>query len=287
MKARLVVFPIKGRNWCFSRSIDSATVASQSSNTPSTFKDLWKTVFSSSSSSPTDYGNSKRNNASDDSKVELVVDFVTSKMNRAWTNLEKAPQGTLKNKIHRLGLKLLSRVKPSEIFFKSIPKELKCVEITYPSSLNPRLVRRRLRHIAFRGSVIHTQYFYGSAILLPLTSVFMVLPLPNIPFFWILFRTYSHWRAAKGSEKLLHLVTNDSSCPNQHLEMMSESTASNSDKGSDDSVGPPWVFDPSKELDEVIHHDDAKGLSKCSIRKICEKFNLNTTDVIKYQDSMY
>ncbi|CAI9757754.1 unnamed protein product [Fraxinus pennsylvanica] len=138
-----------------------------------------------------------------------------------------------------------------------------------------------------RGSVIHKQYFYGSAILLPLTSVFMVLPLPNIPFFWILFRTYSHWRAAKGSEKLLHVVTDDSSGPNQHLESKkSESTTLNSDKGSDDSVGPPWVFDPSKELDEVIHHDDANGLSKCSIKKICEKFNLNTLDVIKYHESM-
>ncbi|CAI9753534.1 unnamed protein product [Fraxinus pennsylvanica] len=141
MKARLVVFPIKGRTWCFSSSIDSATVASQSSNAPSTFKDLWKTIFSSPR---------KTNNASDGLKVELVVDFAADKMNRAWTNLEKAPQGTLKNKIHWVGLKLLSRVKPTEIFFKSIPKELKCVEITYPSSLNPRLVRRRLRHIAFR-----------------------------------------------------------------------------------------------------------------------------------------
>ncbi|XP_022884993.1 uncharacterized protein LOC111401485 [Olea europaea var. sylvestris] len=278
MKARLVVFPIKGRNWCFSRSIDSATVASQSSNTPSTFKDLWKTIFSSPY---------KRNNASEDSKVELLVDFSANKMNRAWTNLEKAPQGTLKNKIHWMGLKLLSRVKPTEILFKSIPKELKCVEITYPSSLNPRLIRRRLRHIAFRGSVVHTQYFYGSAILLPLTSVFMFLPLPNVPFFWILFRSYSHWRAAKGSEKLLRLVTDDSTCPNQHLETKTrERTASNSDEGSDDSAGPPWVFDPSKELDEIIDHDDANGLSKCSIKKICEKFNLNTMDVIKYQDSM-
>ncbi|KAJ0488463.1 hypothetical protein HanHA300_Chr12g0433131 [Helianthus annuus] len=28
---------------------------------------------------------------------------------------------------------------------------------------------------------------------------YQVLPLPNVPFFWILFRTYSHWRALKVS----------------------------------------------------------------------------------------
>ena len=83
------------------------------------------------------------------------------KMNNAWIGLEKAPQGTLKNKIHlwasftphsffwpycflsllsvlylyihRLGLRLLSRVKPSEIFLKSISKEITDVQITYPS----------------------------------------------------------------------------------------------------------------------------------------------------------
>ena len=82
-------------------------------------------------------------------------------MNNAWIGLEKAPEGSFKNKIHglvlfcclvvklfitvmflissfffcRLGLRLLSRVKPSEIFLKSISKEITSVEIIYPSRL--------------------------------------------------------------------------------------------------------------------------------------------------------
>ncbi|KAI3463183.1 hypothetical protein Pfo_019846 [Paulownia fortunei] len=274
MRVKLVVFPIRGRNWCFSRSIDPSMLAAQSSSTPSTFKQLCSKIFSSSSSSE----NSKK--ASEDSRVELVVDFVANKMNGAWTNLEKAPQGTLKNKIHGLGLKLLSRVKPSEIFFKSIPKEINRVDIIYPSSLNPRLVRRRLRHIAFRGSVIHKKYLYGSAILLPLTSVFMVLPLPNIPFFWILFRTYSHWRASQGSEKLLHLVS-DASC-HQH-----QSVETAKDKESSTTNSDPWVFQPSEELQRLLHDKDAnKGLGDCTISKICQKFYLNSSDVVKYRNSV-
>lgn len=38
-----------------------------------------------------------------------------------------------------------------------------------------------------------------SVVILLLFSIYFhvmqVLPLPNIPFFWVLFRTYSHWRA--------------------------------------------------------------------------------------------
>lgn len=144
MRARLVVFPIRGRNWCFSRSIDPAASDSASAQTP-TFKDLW-TKISSSSSSKSDAISST--NAS--SNAEIVTDFISFKMNKAWTALEKAPDGSFKNKLHGIGLKLLSRVKPSEIFLKSITKDVTSVEITYPSSLDPRLVRRRLRHVALR-----------------------------------------------------------------------------------------------------------------------------------------
>lgn len=33
----------------------------------------------------------------------------------------------------RLGLRLLARVKPSEMFFKSIPKDVTAIEVTYPA----------------------------------------------------------------------------------------------------------------------------------------------------------
>ncbi|XP_051134878.1 uncharacterized protein LOC127254051 [Andrographis paniculata] len=277
MRAKVVVFPIRGRNWCFSRSIDPSKPDAQSSYAPSTLNELSTKIFSSSSSDLSRY-----------SKLELVIDFVSNKMNKAWSNLEKAPQGTVKNKIHGVGLKLLSRVKPSEIFFKSIPKEINGVEIIYPPSLNPRLVRRRLRHIAFRGSVIHKKYFYGSAILLPLTSFFMVLPLPNVPFFWILFRTYSHWRASQGSEKLLHLVSDASHKSFENADTR-ESLCHNSDEGCDDSsASSPWVFRPSEELQKLLHYVDGEehGLSQCAISKICNKFHLNSADVVKYRNSL-
>ncbi|KAL8458812.1 hypothetical protein ACS0TY_036350 [Phlomoides rotata] len=279
MRAKVVVFPIRGRNWCFSRSVDPSAAAAQSSNTPSTFKELWNRISSSD--------NSK--GPSQDSKIELTIDFASNKMNKAWSNLEKAPQGSIKNKIHGFGLKLLSRVKPSEIFFKSIPKETDRLDILYPSSLNPRLVRRRLRHIAFRGSVIHKKYFYGSAVLLPLTSFFMVLPLPNIPFFWVLFRAYSHWRASQGSEKLLQLVS-DASCrphPSDQTTKDEESSTLIYDKNDEKSVS-LWVLQPSEELDKLLQQkngDDA--LSEAAILKICQKHYLNPADVKKYRDLLY
>ncbi|EEF29062.1 uncharacterized protein C23H3.12c [Ricinus communis] len=274
MRARLVVFPVKGRNWCFSRSIEPSVAEAASAYAPNTLKELWKNISSS---------NSNAHNA------ELVIDFVSNKMNRAWVGLEKAPEGTLKNKLHGLGLKLLSRVKPSEIFLKSISKEVTDVEIIYPSSLNPRLVRRRLRHVALSGSAIHKKYFYSSVSLLPLTSAFMVLPLPNIPFFWVLFRAYSHWRALQGSEKLLELVSDSPHADN--LDIRNRQTSETENGHSEHEIQKPqnfpWVLQPSKDLEKLLNYgDENNGLSKCGISNICKTFHLNTNDVLRFKRMM-
>ncbi|KAF3518473.1 hypothetical protein DY000_02059572 [Brassica cretica] len=232
MRARLVVFPIKGRKWCFSRSVDPLAAQSPSGVTPTTVRGLWKKISSES----------KPINAN----AELLVDFISDKMNKAWMGLEIAPEGSMKNKIHGLGLKLLARVKPSEIFLKSISKEVTSVQVSYPPSLDPRLVRRRLRHIAMSGTILHKKYLIGSVTLLPLTTAFTVLPLPNLPFFWVLFRTYSHWRALQGSEKLLKLLSNHS---NPQTDTADES---NNNKLEQEAQSPTCVLLPSEELYKLL-----------------------------------
>ncbi|KAG2251462.1 uncharacterized protein C23H3.12c-like [Brassica napus] len=257
MRARLVVFPIKGRKWCFSRSVDPFASQTPSGVTPTTLRGLWKKLSSES----------KPINAN----AELLVDFISDKMNKAWTGLEKAPEGSMKNKIHGLGLKLLARVKPSEIFLKSISKEVTSIQVSYPPSLDPRLVRRRLRHIALSGTILHKKYLIGSVTLLPLTSAFMVLPLPNIPFFWVLFRTYSHWRALQGSEQLLKLL------PNQ--------TDDESNNNKKKPQSPTCVFLPSEELCQLLGEASEEGwLSEETIVEICKLFHLNKIDVLKYRN---
>ncbi|KAK9734367.1 hypothetical protein RND81_04G135000 [Saponaria officinalis] len=275
MRARLIAFPVKGRTWCFSRCIDqfltnsTQTQSSSSSSTPSTLRDLWKSL--SSDSQPLS------------ANAELLVDFASSKMNKAWTGLEKAPQGSLKNKIHGVGLWLLARVKPSEIFLKSISKEVTGVEITYPTSLNARLVRRRLRHIAMSGAIIHKKYLYGSAALLPVSTIFTVLPLPNIPFFWLLYRTYSHWRALQGSEKLLLLVS-DGSDRGVDYQKDTAKEKNISQHGNQELTALPWILRPSKELEELIRRGNPDtGLAKCILIDICKTFELNPQEILKYQ----
>lgn len=155
------------------------------------------------------------------------------------------------------------------------------LEIVHPASINPRLVRRRLRHIAVRGAAIHKKYLYGSICMLPVTSVFMVLPLPNIPFFWTLFRAYSHWRALQGSEKLHFLVSDYSGQGKTLLEKKNETRT----RKDSDSQYAPWTFHPSEKLDGFLERRGLdEGLDCDTISRICQAYDLDKVDVLKYRD---
>ncbi|XLR53009.1 hypothetical protein HN51_021228 [Arachis hypogaea] len=296
MRAKLVVFPIRGRNWCFSRAIDHSlkNSATSSSHSPPTFKELWKGV-----------------NVADkpfNAKAELLADYCGNKMNKAWIGLEKAPDGSIKKKIHGWGSWLLSQVKPSEIFLKSISNEVTSVEVIYPSRLVPQpcfdayllgfgikpcliydnLVRRRLRHIAMRGTIIHRKYLYATVSLIPFSSALMVLPLPNVAFFWVSFRAYSHWRALQGSEKLFQLASDSSKMSNTSTHKKETEHKDSTNKTNNSSDEPHLKLLPSEELDDLVELEDGKdGLSQQAITKICKIYDLNTIDVLKYKKSTF
>lgn len=67
MRARLVVFPVRGRNWCFTTSIQPSISDSSSSHSPTTFKHLWSIISTSHHKSST-------------SKAEVLVDFAANKV---------------------------------------------------------------------------------------------------------------------------------------------------------------------------------------------------------------
>ncbi|OEL20753.1 hypothetical protein BAE44_0018228 [Dichanthelium oligosanthes] len=271
MQARVVIFPVKGRAWCFARQLGPAAAvgAGDGALPPPTLRDLWRGVTSGRRTVP--------------EKAESVIDFVADKMNRAWIGFGSAPEGSMKSRIHGFGLKLLSRVRPSEVLLKSVTKDVSTIEIVHPASINSRLVRRRLRHIAVRGASVHKKFLYGSVCLLPVTSVFMVLPLPNIPFFWVLFRAYSHWRALQGSERLQLLV---SDCSDQWKVLEKKEIGSGKDGNSSENARySPWKLQPSKKLDGFLKRRNLdEGLDCDTISSICKEYDLDKIDVLKYRD---
>ncbi|KAG0625987.1 hypothetical protein M758_2G093900 [Ceratodon purpureus] len=88
-------------------------------------------------------------------------------MHKNLSELGAQPIGSFGHRMHCFGQSLLNRLPPEEKFLKTVPKDTPKVELVFPSSLNPRLVRRRLRYLAHHGSLFHQKLLYGSISLLP------------------------------------------------------------------------------------------------------------------------
>ncbi|KAH9305336.1 hypothetical protein KI387_009740, partial [Taxus chinensis] len=212
---RLIVFPVEGRRWAFSSSGSACPAIKQEQEAPLNLKQLWRRIVSPHYS------------LSFSGKAELVTHFVSDKMQQKWVALEMAPVGSIRHRVYSLGQQLITRVKPSEMFLKSIPKEMTKVEIVFPLS----------------GAIYHRRYMYASVALLPFTALFAVLPLPNIPLFWNLFRAHAHWRALKGSERLIFLVSDSIESWNKIGAPDNKDDGTNNSSGGDCNGGQascPW-----------------------------------------------
>ncbi|KAJ3280743.1 hypothetical protein HK104_000432 [Borealophlyctis nickersoniae] len=76
------------------------------------------------------------------------------------------------------------------------------VPVMFPSRLSPDQIRTHLSHLTETRIPYHSRYLRISILFIPLTSLFMVVPGPNVPLFWNLFRVYSHWKAREGLKTL-------------------------------------------------------------------------------------
>ncbi|KAF2456083.1 mitochondrial K+-H+ exchange-related-domain-containing protein [Lineolata rhizophorae] len=84
------------------------------------------------------------------------------------------------------------------------------VEVLFPRLFLPeQSVLDVLRRLATERQDMHRSRLIWSFLGMPLTAPFMLVPIiPNIPFFYLVFRAYSHWKALAGSRHLEFLLNN-------------------------------------------------------------------------------
>ena len=145
------------------------------------------------------------------------VDRATKKAADTWAAWEAAEKGWKKT-ITKYGNQGLRRIPYEEWGLKSFPPlnqtvqaddmammaDGKRFDVHYPANIMKReevpLIGARL---AKERKQFHWTRFVTCLIGLPMTIPFALIPvIPNIPFFFVAFRCWSHWRALKGSDHL-------------------------------------------------------------------------------------
>ncbi|KAF4454504.1 hypothetical protein F53441_3008 [Fusarium austroafricanum] len=148
------------------------------------------------------------------------VDKGTAFAAKTWAQWEKMESGW-KRKVVDYGNYAFRRIPYEEWGLKSVPplssrrrdKEIQAkekIDLCFPSSvISPSKVEGILKTLATGREALHRKRLVWCVIGMPITIPFALVPvIPNIPFFYLVYRAWSHSRAIAGGKHLQWLLEN-------------------------------------------------------------------------------
>ncbi|KAJ3956110.1 hypothetical protein N0V92_007336 [Colletotrichum tropicale] len=149
-----------------------------------------------------------------------LADKVSKKASKLWAGWEAKESGWQK-KVVNYGNYALRRIPYEEWGLKSVPPvsarrkddELKGkekVELVYPDAIIPTTKAEQVvRTLATERDALHRKKMLWCLIGMPISAPFALVPvIPNLPFFYLAYRAWSHWRALEGGKHLRFLLDN-------------------------------------------------------------------------------
>ncbi|KZP18919.1 hypothetical protein FIBSPDRAFT_791328 [Athelia psychrophila] len=174
-----------------------------------------------------------------------------------WASWGKAPPGNWKSRVFNYGERLVDRIDFEELALHGVDpslgpslahpdfsgKHAKGLDRTdgkghvsdrvtipllyapfaYPSatiSTTPHPSILQLRSLLAQRTPRHRKGFYSWMIIAPFTAPFMIIPvIPNLPFFFCVWRSWSHYKAYRASQYLEALIDNGTIVPEESREL--------------------------------------------------------------------
>ncbi|KAJ2664733.1 hypothetical protein IWW48_000681 [Coemansia sp. RSA 1200] len=139
-----------------------------------------------------------------------MTKWATSASER-WSKWSVYPSTSWRGKIYTYGETLMDKISFKEYFLKEIPTKsegalVSKVDIVVPNILSETEVVNDLRALIAKQEPYHARWIWYCCYMLPVSSLFTLVPvIPNFPFFYNLFRVYSHYKARHGAQHLQHL----------------------------------------------------------------------------------
>ncbi|KAF2207608.1 hypothetical protein CERZMDRAFT_115109 [Cercospora zeae-maydis SCOH1-5] len=146
---------------------------------------------------------------------------IITKAATTWANWEKAEKGWQKQTTLYAN-KLFRRIPFEEWGLKTIPPATKQrladidqgnlqVECLYPGAfVNGSKVPDILKRLATERQTLHRKRIWQCIAWMPVVAPFALVPVvPNLPFFYLVWRAWSHYKALYGGKLLQHLATHN------------------------------------------------------------------------------
>ncbi|RXW14252.1 hypothetical protein EST38_g11602 [Candolleomyces aberdarensis] len=247
-----------------------------------------------------------------------ITAWVQAKAAETWAGFGKA-EGGWKLYVFRTGERIVDRMEFEELALKSIdpslgptithprssemdseqkeqrleekggagsgPSVVRIPLVYPPSALTSELAVSELRMYVQHRIPVHRKGFYLWMFIAPLTAPFMIIPvIPNIPFFFCVWRSWSHYRAYRASQYLETLLDKGAIVPESSEELdavyanfaspPSPSSPSPSSSSSGPSASSSAPQDASSSGAEAPQHQLL--LTKDAVPTLVERFELGS-----------
>ncbi|KAI0693232.1 mitochondrial K+-H+ exchange-related-domain-containing protein [Cytidiella melzeri] len=165
-------------------------------------------------------------------------EWATDKASGLWAGLGKAKEGSWQRRTFVYGERLVDRIDFEELALKSLdpslgpsltrfghsksdikPEDSPTIPLIYPGQILTSPLSH-LQSLLAKRTPKHKRGFYTWMIISPFTAPFMIIPIiPNLPFFFCVWRSWSHYKAYKASSYLEQLLEKGSIVPQDSAEL--------------------------------------------------------------------
>ncbi|KAF4552801.1 putative mitochondrial K+-H+ exchange-related protein [Elsinoe fawcettii] len=141
-------------------------------------------------------------------------DRIVARANTTWADWERVPTGWKKT-LTTYGNRAFARIPFEEWGLKSLPalhegtkERAERTEVVYPGRfMEGGKVMETLRRLSTEREGLHKRRLVGSVVAMPFTIPVGLIPvLPNVPFIYLAFRAWSHYKAWYGGRYLAWLL---------------------------------------------------------------------------------
>jgi hypothetical protein len=234
-------------------------------------------------------------------KDRSYYDKLTIKANETWAAWEKDEKAiwNWKKQVTYYGNQALKRIPYEEWGLKTIPaltaKRKQNIldgkakyEVLFPGKYLPQeRVPGILEKLAKERQNMHRSKLMWSVIIMPFTAPFMLVPvIPNLPFFYVLYRAWSHWKAWGGSKHLEFLLKHKLPTPSPTWALDEVYTAGLMyPTRALSRVAPRPTQQQAQEVANVVHQqtnnetEDVMVLQRWNGKLIAEQFDLPDMEV--------
>ncbi|BDA42909.1 hypothetical protein COCOBI_03-8020 [Coccomyxa sp. Obi] len=150
-----------------------------------------------------------RKGANLEEKLDLLGQQASAKIYEKilaqWRDLQAAKSGSIKHWLYRLAQGVRSKEEPEESFLKGVPAQPDRIEIIYPSGVNPKYVRRRMKTLLRQQRTrLRMRMAMWGLLCIPLIPL-LATPVPNLPLYYAGYKLYSARTALKGCTALSNM----------------------------------------------------------------------------------